>query len=332
LNVGNMLAQGLGGLIAAGVLSGMEGARGIRGWRWLFIIEGSITIAFGFLVPFILADYPSSTKWLSERELHVAQGRLVKDVGLLDNPDEAERSGSGAIHGLKLAVTDPKVWALAVVYFTYLTGLSFAQYFPSITKTLGFNTTITLLLTFPPWAFATVFALANAWHSDRTGEKYFHIALGYGFAMLGYILALTAKTTAGKYISLFGMCMGYSGGILLIGWVSTSIPRPPVKRAAAIAIVNGFGNIGQIPTSYLWPSKWGPKYWQSFTTELCLLGLSLAIGLAYRQYLAHLNKKLEKGEMEAFKADEKTLEKSADLINATAGQETRLIQMYRYLL
>lgn len=69
------MAQGLGGLIAAGVLSGMEGARGIRGWRWvcslqlprqasahrsqLFIIEGSITVAFGLLVPFILADYPT---------------------------------------------------------------------------------------------------------------------------------------------------------------------------------------------------------------------------------------------------------------------------------
>ena len=60
-----------------------------------------------------LIQHPYSTKWLSERELHVAQGRLVKDVGLLDNPDEAERSGSGAIHGLKLAVTDTKVWALA---------------------------------------------------------------------------------------------------------------------------------------------------------------------------------------------------------------------------
>lgn len=82
------MAQGLGGLIAAGVLSGMEGAGGIRGWRWvcslplsrktpvhllqLFIIEGSITVAFGLLVPFILADYPSrwaarpfSVLWLS---------------------------------------------------------------------------------------------------------------------------------------------------------------------------------------------------------------------------------------------------------------------------
>lgn len=157
----------------------------------------------------------------------------------------------------------------------------------------------------------------------------------------------------------------FLGGILLLGWVSTSIPRPPVKRAAAIAIVNGFANIGQIPASYLWPTKWGPKYWQSFTTELCFLAFSLAIGLGpfpltrpikfanrdsgYRQYLVYLNKKLERGETEVFKADEKTLARSAEyvasplclyivsltfcvsLVNATVDQERQLIQKFRYL-
>ncbi|KAK0498380.1 MFS general substrate transporter [Armillaria luteobubalina] len=331
LNAGNMLAQGLGGLLAAGILSGMEGTRGIRGWRWLFIIEGFITIAFGCLIPFFLADYPSTTKSLSERERLIAQGRLVKDVGIVDDPDEEERTGSGVFRGLLQAITDVKVWGLAFMYFTYIMGLSFSQYLPTITATLGFSTTITLLLTFPPWAFATLFALANSWHSDRTGEKFGHIALSYGFALLGYIVALSAKTVAGRYVSLFGMCMGFSGGIILLGWISTSIPRPPVKRAASIAFVNGFANIGQIPTSYLWPSKWGPKYWQSFVTEICLLVLSLSIGLVYRQYLISLNKKLEKGEAEAFDASAEVVERSADLVHATAQDERERIQSFRYI-
>ncbi|KAK0231196.1 MFS general substrate transporter [Armillaria fumosa] len=353
LNAGNMLAQGLGGLLAAGILSGMEGTRGIRGWRWLFIIEGSITIAFGCLIPFLLADYPSTTKSLSERERFIAQGRLVKDVGIVDNPDEEERTGSGVFRGLLQAITDIKVWGLAFMYFTYIMGLSFSQYLPTITATLGFSTTITLLLTFPPWAFATLFALANSWHSDRTGEKFGHIALSYGFALLGYIVALsglwmrcffnfiavdgvnvwlqTAKTVAGRYVSLFGMCMGFSGGIILLGWISTSIPRPPVKRAASIAFVNGYANIGQIPTSYLWPSKWGSKYWQSFVTEICLLVLSLSIGLVYRQYLISLNKKLEKGEAEAFDASAEVVERSADLVHATAQDGRKRIQSFRYI-
>ncbi|KAF9036038.1 MFS general substrate transporter [Hymenopellis radicata] len=331
LNAGNMLAQGLGGLLAAGILSGMEGVRGIRGWRWLFIIEGTITVAFGLIIPFVLADYPTTTKWLTERERMVAQGRLVKDIGLVDNPDAQEKSGSGVWHGVVLALTDVKVWCLAFMYFTYLMGLSFGQFLPTITQTLGYSTTITLLLTFPPWAFATLFALANSWHSDRTGEKFFHIVLSYSFALLGYIVALTAKTVAGKYISLFGMCMGFSGGIILLGWISSSIPRPPVKRAASIAFVNAFANIGQIPTSYLWPSKWGSKYWQSFVTEICLLILSISIGLAYRQYLVSLNKKLEKGQTEAFKVNAKAIEQSADLVHTTLQEEKEMVQSFRYL-
>lgn len=102
---------------------------------------------------------------------------------------------------------------------------------------------------FPPWAFATVFALINSWHSDRTGEKFWHIALSYGFALLGYIVALSTNTIAGRYISLFGMCMGFSGGIITLGWISSSIPRPPVKRAASIAFINAFANIGQVSAS-----------------------------------------------------------------------------------
>ncbi|TRM64282.1 MFS general substrate transporter [Schizophyllum amplum] len=331
LNAGNMLAQGLGGLLAAGILSGMEGARGIRGWRWLFIIEGTITVAFGLLMPFILADYPTTTRWMSDREREISQARLAKDVGLIDNPDESEKSGSGILHGLVLALTDLKVWALAFMYFTYIMGLSFGQYMPTITKTLGFSTTITLLLTFPPWAFATIFALVNSWHSDRTGEKFFHIALSYGFALLGYIVALSSDTIAGKYVSLFGMCMGFSGGIVTLGWISSSLPRPPVKRAASIAFVNAFANIGQIPTSYLWASNWGPKYWQSFVTEICLMVVSLCIGLGYRQYLIHLNKKLESGEAEAFNTTAPAVEKTAAVLHTTVQQEEQLAHSFRYL-
>ena len=127
------------------------------------------------------------------------------------------------------------------MYFLYIIGLSFAQYMPTITKTLGFNTTVTLLLTFPPWAFGTFFAVANSWHSDKTGEKFFHIAASYGFALLGFVVAMSsewdlwfsigggrdagtgprltwvvAKSIAGRYIALFGMCMGYSGALCLL--------------------------------------------------------------------------------------------------------------------
>lgn len=61
LYAGNTLSNCFGGLIAAGVLKGMEGVCGIRAWRWLFILEGSVTIAIALVAAFILPNYPKST-------------------------------------------------------------------------------------------------------------------------------------------------------------------------------------------------------------------------------------------------------------------------------
>lgn len=121
MNAGNLLAQAFGGLIAAGVLSNMEGKSGIRAWRWLFIIEGCLTVAFGLIAIPILPDYPTSTKWLSEKERTIAQRRLIEDAGIADE-DEGDLT---ALQGVKLAIKDPKVWLLALTYNTTIMGLSF---------------------------------------------------------------------------------------------------------------------------------------------------------------------------------------------------------------
>jgi len=111
LNAGNLAAQAFGGLIAAGVLTNMGGKAHIAAWRWLFIIEGVLTVVIAVLAMTVLPDYPNSTRWLSETEIYIAQKRLVDDVGAADEDDSEE----GKFHGLKLAVADPKVWLLGLV-------------------------------------------------------------------------------------------------------------------------------------------------------------------------------------------------------------------------
>jgi sugar phosphate permease len=108
MNAVNILANAFGGLIAAGVFKGMEDVQGIRAWRWLFIIEGCITIFFGFCALFFLPDRPSNTIWLSETERFIAQKHLVDDIGVADVNDEEESLFAGLI----AAVTDIKVWLL----------------------------------------------------------------------------------------------------------------------------------------------------------------------------------------------------------------------------
>ena len=81
---------------------------------------------------------------------------------------------------------------------------------------------------------------------------------------MGYIVGVSTSSIPGRYLSMFLMASGSAGkscvsdadgnitSIVLLGfaltlvWVSNAIPRPPAKRSAAMAIVNGFGNIGSL--------------------------------------------------------------------------------------
>lgn len=110
LNGGNLAAQAFGGLIAAGILTpAMDQQRGIAAWRWLFIIEGVLTVFIALMVWPILPDYPESTRWLTETERLMAQKRLANDVGATDEEGDHEPFA----RGLYLAIADKKVWLLA---------------------------------------------------------------------------------------------------------------------------------------------------------------------------------------------------------------------------
>ncbi|KAF7552893.1 hypothetical protein G7046_g7272 [Stylonectria norvegica] len=296
LNAGNLAAQAFGGLIAAGILSNMEGKSGLSAWRWLFIIEGCITVALAAAAVFVLPDYPSTTKWLSAEEKNIAQGRLAIDAGFA--VDGSEDEDVSALQGLLMAIKDPKVWLLGITYHATIMGLSFVFFFPTIAQALGYGRTVTLLLTAPPWIWAILVSLPNAWHADRTGERYLHYLGPAVTCLVGYIISATTTSVAPRYFSMFLMCTGFASGFVMLAWISNTITRPPAKKAAAIAMVNAMGNVGSIPGAYIWPAAYGPLYVKSFGAEIAILGFACVCGLVLRFYLMAQNKKLDREEGE----------------------------------
>ncbi|KAF8218614.1 MFS general substrate transporter [Tricholoma matsutake] len=142
LYVGLLISNAFGSLMAAGILSTMEGKLGIRAWRWLFYIEGSITIVIGFISMWALPDYPNNTRWITGADRQLAQARMSEDAGEADR-DNAEDS---PMAGFMMAMKDPIVLIFAIMTTSQLLGLTFVNFFPTLTQTLGFNTKITLLL------------------------------------------------------------------------------------------------------------------------------------------------------------------------------------------
>ncbi|KAJ4524882.1 hypothetical protein HRR83_000520 [Exophiala dermatitidis] len=291
---GSLMSGAFSGLIAAGITEGLDGVHGLRAWRWLFIVEGSITIGIAFIAYFILPNFPRTTPWLSEEEKTLAAWRLEEDIGEDDWVDSEHQS---FLHGAKLAAQDIKMWILMIILFCIVFSGSVTNFFPTVVETLGYSKINSLLLTCPPYVLAVITTFINAWHADRTGERYFHITGPLYFAVLAFILAAATTATAPRYIAMMLMIPGiYSGYVVCLAWISNTLPRPAAKRAAAIAAINAVSNTSSIFASYMYPKSAGPRYILAMSLCCATAAIALIFATVLRFMLVRLNKKLDRGE------------------------------------
>ena len=117
---GLLLAGAFSGLISAGIKGGLDGARGYRAWRWLFIIEGTITVFLALLAFFVLPNFPRTTTWLTENERQLAIWRLDEDIGEDDWVGSRQQT---FFHGMKLAFQDAKMWILVRILDAHFSKL-----------------------------------------------------------------------------------------------------------------------------------------------------------------------------------------------------------------
>jgi len=280
---GSLISNGWGALIASGILAKMQGVLGkplIS--RWLFYIEGSITIFVSICAVFIIPDYPHNDRWLTPEEREIMVSRLDEDIA--KDGLTAEDLTVTPFQGLRMAVTDWHVWLLAFAALAQLLAQSFFQYFPTLSATMGYDTTISLVLCAPPWMFATVFAFFYSRHSDKKKKRFIYILWSELAGIIGFVIALSTMNTGARYVSLFLMAQTYAGLIIFYTWMSNSVPRPPAKRAVSLALINAFSQLGNVSGSYIWPSTWGPSY--RFSYAICISSAGVHIALCYGMHLA----------------------------------------------
>jgi TctA family transporter len=99
-----------------------------------------------------------------------------------------------------------------VMLFCIVSSASVTNFFPTVVQTLGYKRVPSLLLTAPPYVLAVITAFFNAWHADRTGERYFHITLPLYIAVIAFIIAAATTNTAPRYLAMMLMPPGiYTG-------------------------------------------------------------------------------------------------------------------------
>ncbi|KAG5952875.1 hypothetical protein E4U53_007635 [Claviceps sorghi] len=322
---GNIISNAFSALVGAGVLSNMDGVLGHAAWRWLFWIDGSATMTLAVASAFILPDLPHNARGFTEEERVVAQMRLFEDVGEAD-VDSAEQ---GAFAGLMMALTDLNIYIMMLTLTAYVVGLSFNAFFPTLTKTLGFGYVPTLLMSSPPWVFSCIVSLANAWHADRTQEKFWHIVGPMLMGIVGFIINMCTLNVAARYVALFLQAGSYAGLIVFYSWISSSFPRPPAKRAVAIAVINAFCQLGNVAGSYVWDLS-DNGYRASYGIVLGMFGITILGCWIVRLRLSALNRKLE--EMETSQTIDEGRQTSDSVFVAYGDEAFRVRKGFRYLV
>ncbi|KAI0834265.1 putative MFS transporter [Hypoxylon sp. FL0890] len=315
---GHSFANAFGGLLGAGVLGNMSGARGISGWRWLFIIEGSLTVFSAICSAFILPNYPGTTKWLTPEERAYAQWRLVKDAGEAD-----EANASSIKDGVLLAFRDPRLYLFTLLQHASLLSQTFQYFFPSILQTLGYGNIETLLLTAPVWAATFCASLVVTYTSGRYSDRSIHIICLILISVAGNIIVVSTLNIAVRFFGLFLLPMGALLAYqIILAWIANSFPRPLVKRSVVISFANMVGNSANIYGTYMYPASDAPRYLAggSATAGVGLLIALLAI--IARLVLQRQNKKL--AIREAFESDGRPAEPGDGDESAPVG--------FRYML
>lgn len=165
--------------------------------------------------------------------------------------------------------------------------------FPTVVGTLGYNTTITLVLTCPPYVISGLVAVAVSWSSGKFNERTWHITASKVVAIGGFIAAASTLNTVGRYVSMMLFTMGtYGANSLILGWAGSVCCQTKEKKAVALAILTTWMNVSQIWTPYLWPRSDSPRYAVAMGTSAAFSFIAAAIAWVVRVLLIRRNKKL----------------------------------------
>ena len=130
----------------------------------------------------------------------------------------------------------------------HLAANGFKNFFPTVVQTLGFNQTITLVLTCPPYLIAGFVTIAVSWSSGRFNERTWHITISKAVATFGFGLACAEIGVAGRYVAMVIFTIGtYGVNSLILGWCGSTCAQTPEKKAVAIGIVTTVMN-----ASFIW--------------------------------------------------------------------------------
>lgn len=213
---------------------------GLEGWQWLFILEGLPSVLLSLAVLLYLTDFPRDARWLQKDEIGWLEARIAQ-----------QQAEAGAHSGLVKMMLDSRILKCAFANFS-MQGATYSitLFLPALVLQLGYSNTQTgFILAFPPFIAAIGMVLFSR-HSDRTGERKFHVAAA--------LLMLAVGIAGGALLDnsvIRLLCFTLANiGSASLGPMLYPIPTGFLSKsmvAAGIAVISSLGALGGFAGPYL---------------------------------------------------------------------------------
>ena len=221
-----------------GVLLNLDGLFGVRGWQWLFILEGVPTVLLGLTCLFFLTDKPEQAHWLSDEQRAWLTGELDREKA--NRPASIQKKGLASFVEL---LRNPYVWAMALACSgASAAGSVLGVWQPQFLKSFGLTNFQTGMINSIPYGVACVLMVLWGRHSDRTNERRWHTALtllliATGFTGVFFIHSLAGTVTLLSMVLVGAYAFKGPFWALSSGWLS------PTTVAAGLAMINATSNL-----------------------------------------------------------------------------------------
>lgn len=249
----------IGAPVSALILSYADGAMGLRGWQWLFIIEAVPSFLLGVVSYFYLTDKPAHAQWLTEPERHWLSGTIAAEEELLVSESES----------LWSALKTPGTVLFGVAYFGIVLSLySLTIWMPQITATFGYGVIGAGFITAAPYLLGVAAMFFWGKRSDSRGERYWHTIIPAIVTAVGLATAACLQSPAASILAISVATCG-TLATLPTFWALMTYSVSGTTAAVTIALVNSMGNLAGFAGPFF--VGWIKEYTGQFSVAFLLL-------------------------------------------------------------